>query len=271
MDAIELIKQYTHHDNVKLSERGNTAIFAALYCVRKLNPNKKIILFPDEGGWFSYFKYPKMLELKPWEVFTDKGIIDMVDLKNKAKDALALIYSQPAGYYADQPIKEIYEICKENNCFVIMDITASLGTPYCDGKYADFTVASFGKWKPVNLQYGGSLTALKKEYFEIPKEIFNTTKFDETKLDQLAVNLAKLKERFELFEKHVEKIKSDLKDFKILHKDKWGINVIVAFENEDEKNKIISYCENNKYQFTICPRYIRVNQKAISIEVKRLE
>ena len=40
--------------------------------------------------------------------------------------------------------------------------------------------------------------------------------------------------------------------------------------NDEEKDKIIKYCKENNYEYTLCPRYIRVNENAVSIEVKRL-
>ncbi len=268
--SIELLKEYTRHDFIELTSRGNTAIFAAFYCARKLNLDKKKVLVPDQGGWLSYLKYPKMLEMEPVEVKTDCGIIDLEDLKEKAKNANCVIYPNPAGYFAEQPIREIYEICK-GKCFVIMDVTGSIGSELCDGEFADIMVGSFGRWKPVNLGYGGFLSSREKQHFHIPKEIFNTTSFDEKYLPLLYEKLKNIKKRYGLFEKINKKIKKDLKDFKILHKNKRGINVIVKFTDEKEKNKIVDYCVKNKYQFTICPRYIRVNEQAVSIEVKREE
>src|SRR3989338_10949169 len=182
---INILKKYTSHNFIQLTERGNTAIFAALYCARKLQLSKKIVLYPDQGGWINYYKYSKMLELGPVAVETDYGIIDLKDLKEKSKDANCFIYSQPAGYYAEQPVKEIYDVCKKNKCMVTMDVTGSIGTRLCDGNYADFCLGSFGKWKPVNLGYGGFLSAKEKEYFEIPREIFNTINFDEKYLPEL--------------------------------------------------------------------------------------
>ena len=38
-----------------------------------------------------------------------------------------------------------------------------------------------------------------------------------------------------------------------------------------EKNKIADYCEKNKYEFVECPKMIKVNADAISVEVKHLE
>ncbi len=59
---ISILKSHTGHDFIKLTSRGNTAIFAALYCARKLNGIKPILTV-DQGGWISYLKYPKMLQM----------------------------------------------------------------------------------------------------------------------------------------------------------------------------------------------------------------
>ena len=79
-----------------------------------------------------------------------------------------------------------------------------------------------------------------------------------------------LEKRLFLLKKLTEKIKKDLGKFDIIHKDKKGINVVVKFKDENEKKKIVDYCRDNDYEYTECPRYIRVNCNAISIEVKRL-
>ena len=154
------------HENIELTSRGNTAIFASLYCARKMQLSKKIVLIPEQGGWFTYKKYTKMLDLIPIFLETDFGVIDLEDLKEKVGKANCIIYSEPAGYYANQPVKEIYEICKENDCTVILDVTGFVGRKNY-GEYCDYSLSSFGKDKPVNLGYGGYVSARKKEYFEI--------------------------------------------------------------------------------------------------------
>ena len=211
---------------------------------------------------------------------TDKALIDLEDLKEQSKGCTAFLYAQPAGYFVDQKIKEIYNICKKNNCLVIMDVTGSIGTELCNGKYADFLVCSFGNYKPINLGYGGFISTNKKEYFEKPKEIFNTDHFDTNKSEKLLEKLKQLPKRHELFSKANKKIKSDLKEFDIIHKNKKGINVLIKFNNEKEKNEIIKYCETNNFKYKICKKindstksifsFIKVNEDAVSIEVQRL-
>ena len=74
------------------------------------------------------------------------------------------------------------------------------------------------------------------------------------------------KNKFKKLLKLSEKVKKDLDKFEVLHKDKRGVNVVVKFDP-----KIIEYCEKKGYQHVLCPSYIRVNEKAISIELKRLD
>lgn len=265
---IKELKKLSGHDNIELTSRGNTAIFAALYCARKIMGLGKVLI-PDQGGWLSYQKYPRQLEMEAVSLNTNRGLIDLDDLREKIKDAKVLLYSDYAGYFAEQDVCDVYNVCK-GHCLVILDMTASIGYKSY-GEYCDFSVCSFGKWKPVNLGYGGFLSTNKKILFEKPKEIFNTTNFEERYYEALLAKLKDLKKRQQFLVKECKKVKKDLKDFNILHKDKPGINVVVGFSNEKEKENIINYCKKNNYEFTLCPRYIRVNQDAISIEVKRSE
>ena len=81
--------------------------------------------------------------------------------------------------------------------------------------------------------------------------------------------------------KNNKKIKQDLKDFEIIHKNKKGINVLVRFKDEKERNKLINYCETNNFKYKLCKKvsntktsifsFIKVNENAISIEVQRLK
>jgi len=37
----------------------------------------------------------------------------------------------------------------------------------------------------------------------------------------------------------------------------------------DERERLINYCNNEKLEYTLCPRSIRVKERAVCIEVKR--
>lgn len=272
-----VLKKYTKHDYVHLMSKGDSAVFAALYMAKKYytekdgNPTRTIVLIQDQGGWLTYKDYAKDLELNSVELKTNDGIIDLNDLRSKVQEKVAcIIYTNPTGYCADQPSEDIYDICK-NKCLVIMDCSGSIGTDYCNGNHADIIMSSFGRWKPVNVKYGGFISFKNEDILTKGRDVFSLTTYDDDYSEQILKKLENVQERYKLFETHRKKILEDLKDLKIVHPKKWGINVIVKFNSESEKKLIVDYCKENKYEFTLCPRYIRINSNAISIEVKRLE
>lgn len=268
MKSLEIIKKLVNHKFVRLTNRGNSAILHAIKVVKAYS-DKKIILIPDQGGWFTYKKYPLDEGLKVREFKTNAGIVDFSDLNQYIEDCAALIISQPAGYFADQDLKHIYQKCKDK-CLLIVDVTGSIGdSEICDGNFADILLGSFGEWKPVNLGYGGFISFKDEKIAKLSDKLF-LKDFDETYENDLVTKLKQLKQRYQLLYKTVAIIKSELVGFDIIHKNNKGINVAVRFNNEEEKQKIITYCTKRKFPYTICPRYIRVLEDAISIEVKRL-
>ena len=265
--VIEKLKQMSGHNNIEMTDSGNTAIFAALYCARKMTDLGKVLI-PDQGGWLTYPKYPKMLQMDVETVKTDNGLIDLEDLKKKVSDAKILLYADYGGYFVKQDVKKIYEICK-GKCFVIIDACASIGYEQ-NGEYCDILLSSFGRWKPVNLKYGGFLSTNNKDLFE-HNEIFNTINFDEEYYAPLLKKLELADVRQKFLREKCNQIKKELKEFNVLHRKSECLNVAVAFGSEEEKEKIINYCNERNYEYTLCPRYIRVNRDAVCIEVKRLE
>lgn len=266
-NVVKRLKGLSGNDNIVLTESGDTAIFAALYCARKIMGLGKVLI-PDQGGWLNYPKFPKMLEMTVEFVKTDSGKIDIDDLTEKVEDAKILLYQDYSGYFVKNDVEEIYKICK-GKCIIILDITASIGVEDFS-EFCDMSVCSFNKWKPVNLGYGGFLSTDKKILFESPKEIFNTVNFEEKYYGQLLGKLELLKKRQDFLRKKCGKIKEELKDFNIIHPESESLVVVVGFDDEEKEN-IINYCRKNNYEYTICPRYIRVNRNAVCIEVKRLE
>jgi len=261
--VLDLLKHYTKHKYIELTSRGNDAILTALLIAKSLS--KKKVIIPDQGGWFSYRTYPKKLGLEVVEIKTDYGLIILDILKKSLDNESVFLYANPAGYFAHQDIKKIYEVCN-NKSLVILDVSGCIGDKsLCDGDYADIMVCSFGRWKPVNVGYGGLISS-KKDYL---MEAFS--EFDKKYADVLYKKLLSVRDRLKFFYDKCEKIKKDLNMFKIIYSDRKGINVVVRFDNCKEKEKILSYCQDKGYEWTLCPRYIRVNVNAISIEVKRIK
>jgi len=258
------LKKLTNHNHVEILTRGNSAIFSALHLV------KREILIPEEGGWLTYQQYPQKLKLKTTKVKTHHAILDLNDLKQKTKTADALLYQNPGGYHAEQPLMEIYLICKKNNCLVILDVSGGIGTKLCNGNYADIIVGSFGRWKLINAHTGGFISCKNKESFNKIKPSFKVLN-DENKLKTINNNIINLNKRIGFLLNKRKKIISDLKNFNLTNKNHLGFVLIIKFAAQQEKEKIINYCKKKHLEYTECPRYIRINQKAISIEIKRIE
>ena len=258
---ISKLKKLTGTKFIQLTERGNHAINIAFDLAKQLG--KKTVLIPDQGGWLYYKKAPKKFDLEIKEIKTNQGLLNLKDLeKNADKDSILITCSMP-GYFAIDNIEGIMQVCTKKGCLLVNDISGSIGTDAA--KTGNLFIGSFGKWKPINLKYGGFIATDNKEFYTN----FDASYFDEQKYDALLEKIEELPVKLEKFKEVRKKILEDLQSFEIVHKDKDGINVVVKFDDDEVKERIINYCEENKLEYTECPRYIRINEKAISIEVKR--
>lgn len=263
-EVLKKLREFTRHNNVRLTDRGNSAIFVAMSMAKRVNP-KPFFLIPDQGGWISFRTYPRILGFDIKEIMTNKGILNLKTLKEGTKNACALIMTSFAGYFAEQPLEEISNICKKNGCLLIEDASGAIGDEtLCNGNLSDIIVGSFGKWKPVNLGYGGFISVKQKEYFEQAKEPFSLIKVHNNIYQELLplLNAERLNKLLRL----QEKVKNELKDVEIFHRDKRGLNVVTEYSPQ-----VIKYCQKKDYPYLLCPTYARLNEKAISIELKRLD
>jgi hypothetical protein len=260
------LRELTGHEHVYLAPRGNKAIEAALRVVKGCKGSVTLAI-PDQGGWLTYGHYAKKFNIGLKRLSTDYGIINPDSIEH----ADALMYANPAGYYAEQPVGSIYAGAKKNKCLVILDASGCIGAPWYQGNGADIIIGSFGRWKPVNLGYGGFISIRSAEFAKKNHPPLSDLGFKEEYLAKLYKKLEVLPERYAMFLERRKKIMHDCADYGIMHRDKHGINVIIQYADETEKSEILAYCEKNKYPHTFCPRAIRVNENAISIEVKRGE
>ena len=266
-EAHKILKEMTRTSTIVLVERGNHAIIQAMQVCIRHNPSRHGIIIPDQGGWLTYQHYPKKLKQKIIMLKTKYGLLDLKDLDLRSKDACACIYENPAGYFAHQDTEKIFSICRKNGCLVILDVSGCLGDKkLCRGDHADIIVGSFGKGKPVDLGYGGFIASKDPDISLKAVE----ASFDAEKIPHLIKKLKKLPGRLKHLYLACSDIKEDLKGMKIIHPSKKGIVVVVKHESQAEKEKIISYCQEKDLEYTLCPRYIRVMEHAVCIEVKRL-
>ncbi len=266
LKILSFLQKLIGHSFLEIVTRGNSAIDSAL----SILPKDKILLIPEEGGWIHYQKGPKKMGLKVIEVKCTDAKINLKDLQEKLAQysPSAFLYQNPGGYFAEQPMKDIYESCRKYNCLVILDVSGAIGTKLCAGKFADIMIGSFGEGKLVNAKSGGFISCKEEA-------LFNQLKLeklkDEPQLEIIYEQLTNLQQRIKFLSKKIKKLRQNLKEFEIVHPKDLGFVVVVKYKDDEEKSKITYYCQQNSLHFTECPRYIRLKQPAISIEVKQLE
>jgi len=229
---------------------------------------------------------PNCRDFEVKKVKTDRGLLDLDDLKTKLEnhDAAALLVASNAGYCALQDMQAIANICKSADCLLIDDASGSLGMRFllgckdasgvCDGNLADIIVGSFGRWKIVDVGHGGFISCnedwLKEDHTPLS---FTKHHID---LNILHQKLENIKKRLQFLISSADRVKNELQQlgFSVVHPHKKGLNVIATFKDEHEKNKILDWCKKQTpqpFETTPCPRYIRVMESAVSIELKRLQ
>ncbi len=286
--CLEQLKVLTNHGHIALTNCGNSAIFLALSIVKKVNP-RPYLLIPDQGGWLSYETYPQLLGFEIKKIKTNRGLIDLEDLQKNLEncEAAALLAASNAGYCALQDVHAIAKMCKANNCLLIDDASGSLGMRFllsdndtngvCDGNLADIIVGSFGRWKIINVGHGGFISCredwLKENH--IPSSLPLSLTKHRIDLNILHQKLENIKKRLQFLVTSADHVKNELQQlgFQVVHPDKKGLNVIATFKDGQEKDKILDWCKHQSpqpFETTLCPRYIRVIEPAVSIELKRL-
>lgn len=248
---------------VVFTSRGNASIKLILE-ILKMGKKYSKVLIQDQGGWLTYPQFIDKLKFEKIELKTEYGIVHAKDLE-QFKDSIILLNSMPA-YAFSLDMEHISEICKKNNLFLINDTSGSIGTE--DATYGDVIFGSFGEEKPIEIGEGGFIATnhewLYKELCEL-----NLYKPSEEFLDKLDKKIDLLDDRLAFFDIIRYQVLNDLSAFNIIHPNERGINVIVKYDNELELNDILLYLKENNLEHTMCPRYIRVNCKAVSIEIKR--
>lgn len=262
--VLEEIKKLVGHNNVEVLNRGNSAILISLM---KLG---KRVLIPEEGGWLSYSKYAENLNKECIKIKCVNAKIDLVDLNEKVCEGDVFIYHSLGGYFAANNIEEIYRVCSEKKCKVVMDVCGSIGTKLGDGKYADVCIGSFGHWKLIDYGQGGFISFKDADFYKKCKPLFSAFSF-RGDYNELLNKVINVNNRINLLLEKRRKVITDLKDFQLIRsEEELGFVVIAGFSNETDRLRIIAYCTKNGLEYTTCPREIRLNSEAISIEVKRL-
>ena len=252
----ETLKRLTGKKNIYLVDSFVSAVGQALDRCYEANsegfnyPNT--LLIPDQAGRKIFLSQKANFNIV--EVKTHLGALLLTHLRSIVNEKSILLMSSLGGFFVKEPMREIDEICKIKNTLLINDISGSIGT--YDSSYGDILICDF---KP--LGFDCSFIACD-EKLNI-KENFDVLKYDELLdwIDKLNGKIIKIKEK-------CKKIKEDLKDFEITHKESESLVVVIRYRSDEDKDKILKYCEDNKLEYKLCPKYIRLKEKAVSIEVK---
>ncbi len=268
--AQDSISEITGHEHVKIVNSGNSAILAAM------SSFKGKIMIPDQGGWIGFKNIAEFIGLEVVEVSTEHGIINpdtLEDIASKYKPE-ALFITSFAGYIAEQPVKEIFEVCNDNKIVLVEDASGGIGDKdkkLGNGSHAHVIVASTGSPKIINVGNGGFISTNDNALFKNSKTILKTLRADPITCVGIS---EEIKNSPFILSKTIEACDIVKKEFEsAVHADKRGITV--ALETDDPKKA--GYLLRQKLKadersiITVCPRYERVMMDAVCLEIKNLD
>ncbi|MGZ7109680.1 MAG: DegT/DnrJ/EryC1/StrS family aminotransferase [Methanobacterium sp.] len=268
--AQDKIRDLTNHDHVKIVNSGNSAILAAMASF------KDKIMIPDQGGWTGFKDSAKFLGLEIEEIPTELGIIKPVILEesiNKNKPE-ALFITSFAGYIADQPVKQIYEICEDKKVTLVEDASGGIGDmekQLSNGDHAHIIVASTGSPKIVNVGSGGFISTNDNDIFRKNKFILRSLSADPVTCAGIA---AEIRNAPEVLLRYIESCNLIKKQFSsAIHKDKRGISVALKTENpKKDGHELRKHLKaDGRNIITTCPRNDRLLLDAVCIEIKNID
>ncbi|MFT4312698.1 MAG: hypothetical protein ACMXYF_05725 [Candidatus Woesearchaeota archaeon] len=208
----------------------------------------------DEGGWFLYEKFAKQRGFDVYEIPTNEGKL----ARDSIRPNTVVLSHTLCGYAILDDAQLIRQHCDAHGCLYIEDVC---GCPQVS-HFGHMVVCSFGRAKPLSIGHGGVLACEQKDWCEGA----DSSVVD---MEALTYSVVQLPEKLIRAQTLIAKMKKDLSSYE-LRADSHALVLIVFFETDAQKEKIISYCQTHSYPFELCPRYIRTNKPAVSIEVKRL-
>ncbi|MGB9979934.1 DegT/DnrJ/EryC1/StrS family aminotransferase [Methanobacterium sp.] len=268
--AQDKISKTTGHEYVKILNSGNSAILAVM------NSFKNKIMVPDQGGWTGFRNMAEFRGIEVIKVPTDLGIINpetLEDTINEHKPE-ALFITSFAGYIAEQPVKELFEVCDDKGVILVEDASGGIGDKeknLGNGEHAHVIVASTGSPKIVNVGSGGFISTNNNELFKKSKVLLKTLKANPVTCAGIS---EEIKNAPQILSKTGEACNILKKEFKsAVHPDKRGISI--ALKTDDPKKTGYLLRQELKADgrgiVTVCPRYERVLIDAVCLEIKNLD
>lgn len=267
--AEEEICNITGHKYAKVVNSGNSAILAVM------SSFKGRIMVPDQGGWSGFVKIAKLLGREIIYLPTDWGLVNPHILRDLFQEETpeSLFLTSFAGYTAEQPLKDIYEICDDAGVTLVEDASGALGDEkgrLANGNHSHIIVASTGSPKIVNVGNGGFISTNHEEILE--NEYFlKTLQADHITCAGIS---QEIKNSTSVLSKTISAchyLKNELKN--VLHHDKRGVNVIIKVKESKKFAKELrnTLTVHDGGMISKCPRYDRVLDNAVSLEIKNLD
>lgn len=266
----EKITRFVNHDHVRLVNSGNSAIMAVMSTLQ----NK--ILIPDEGGWIGFKNIADLMGLEVVYLPTSKGIIE-VDVLEEYLDnqrAEALFLTSFAGYIAEQPVKDLFEVCDDRNVLMVEDASGAIGDPekrLANGEHSHVIIASTGSPKIVNVGNGGFISTNDLNIFKSSKTILNSVRIDRITAAGIYEEINHAPKTLITTINACQRIKKEFNN--VIHQDKRGI--VIALKVDDPKKVGYKMRKNimaeNRRVVTVCPDYNRTLSSAVCFELKNLD
>lgn len=269
-EAERKISNVTGHEYAKVVNSGNSAILATMSIF------KDKILIPDQGGWIGFKKIAEFLGLETIEVQTKLGILnpkvveDAIDKYNPE----ALFITSFAGYIAEQPVEQIYDVCGDKNIFLVEDASGGIGDEQKqlgNGDHAHVIIGSTGSPKIVNVGNGGFISTNYEEIFKKSKNILKSLKADSVTCAGIAEEIINAPQILSKTIAACDMIKKEFKS--TIHAQKRGITVALRTDNPKKMGYELRQrlSVEGRSMITVCPRYERVMVDAVCLEIKNLD
>jgi hypothetical protein len=266
--CMQKLLEFSGKSNLRITKRCNEAILMALKTAKQAKKTKLFI--PESGGFLTYEQFGKKLGFEIIFVPTENEVLSSEFLAQHLDAQSVLLYHRLAGYHTLLP-GEKYALIAQNACALcIEDICGCVGIIK---PYGDVIVCSFGNAKPLLVGEGGFIASNDSAYTLLESE-FNP---DDSFFLRLDAAILKLRYRYEFFSQKRDLVLDELKKLRTQKKitctplaDTYASTIIAPFLTEDEKDILMKLAEELKIEVTLCPRYIRHKNPAISFEIKRL-
>jgi hypothetical protein len=271
--AEDALKKLTHHEKVHILNSGNSAIMVVM------NSFKEKVMIPDQGGWYGFKKMAKFFGIETINLPTNLGLVNVEDLNENLKlhNPEALFLTSFAGYTAEQPMKDIYEICDENGVILVEDASGGIGDTkgrLGNGNHSHVIVGSTGSPKTVNIGNGGFLSTSNFEISDSGNYLLKILKADPVTCAGIAAEAENAGKIFEKTTAASMKLKKDVSNFReVVHPTKRGLNIIIP----DKNQKLFGSNIRKKINIhggsivSLGPNYNRIKTRAVCLEIKNLD